>query len=197
MSLIEILSTLGILATLISLLLPSLEYKERAARIKCLSNMRTLGVAFQLYANDNDFIGPPDARDRGNLGLGRWELGSQKVLFGCLSPYLGNDKLRSKVIFCPGMPKVRKAIENEGSVETSYWMTPDVTSNPTKATKLFLIPPRRVAIMDVCYWWNEDDRNNHRGAGFNVFRLDGSASWISKKQAQQAYQWRWSDFDTL
>jgi prepilin-type N-terminal cleavage/methylation domain-containing protein len=54
-TLIELLVTVAILGILFSLLLPSLvRAKEQAARVQCLSNLRQIGHAVSLYAEDND-----------------------------------------------------------------------------------------------------------------------------------------------
>jgi len=66
-TLIELLVVMAILAILAALLLPAMQTaKENSRRAKCVSNMRNLGQAFMLYANDFDERLPTSGRSGGN-----------------------------------------------------------------------------------------------------------------------------------
>ena len=101
-TLVELLVVLAVLALLAALLLPALAHaKHTAARTRCASNLRQLGLAAQLYCDENDNVSFRYLRGATNGGdlwwfgwLERWNAGNEGARAfdpstGALWPYLG------------------------------------------------------------------------------------------------------------
>jgi prepilin-type N-terminal cleavage/methylation domain-containing protein/prepilin-type processing-associated H-X9-DG protein len=72
-TLVELLVVIGIIALLISILLPSLnKARETANRAKCASNLHQIGLAILLYQNENNQLSPRTIMDTSGTPSASW-----------------------------------------------------------------------------------------------------------------------------
>lgn len=172
-TLVELLVVIGIIALLISILLPSLaRARQSATALSCLSNLRQIGTALYMYADENKGFLPVNV-DANNT----WAVLLAPYLGGTTNPY---DPNMPKVYRCPSAQ-----VMNQGAVHYSSnpIIMPDINSRSygtniwfVKSYKLASIQPAtEVAIVfDGTQMLSQYRNGRAEGA---AWQIDGGWMW--------------------
>jgi len=111
-TLVELLVVIAIIAILMAILMPALKLaKDQAYRIHCMSNVKTLSLAWFMYKDDNDgelvgghIANQPHMWVHSVSGSATVEEKKQAIRDGALYPYVGNTV---EVYRCPSDLRLR------------------------------------------------------------------------------------------
>jgi prepilin-type N-terminal cleavage/methylation domain-containing protein len=118
-TLVELLVVIGIIALLISILLPSLaRVREQANVIKCAANLRSVGQSVQLFANEHEGRVPHGMVSPSGVGGGFWlDLFYAKDFFKLRDKYGMTEQL----LVCPSNLPSRDAPFSDFGIYYGEW----------------------------------------------------------------------------
>jgi prepilin-type N-terminal cleavage/methylation domain-containing protein len=196
-TLVELLVVMGIIAVLISILLPALgKAREQAMRTSCLSNLRQVYMCFQIYAQENQDHVPVGYR----VGRKQWDSmiysGTSKkfTLFGTL--YLSGHMLAPEVFYCPAEndpqsmfntttnPWPPGPIGSTSQTYAGYALRPDVQLPDELESVPGINVPKlndfgdKALLADLFHTPGRVDTRHRKG--INVLYANGGARWIER-----------------
>lgn len=197
-TLIELLVVIAIIAILAAILFPVFaRAREKARQTACLSNVKQLGLAFMMYAQDYDETLVPLATD--SYGTSYGPLG----WFAIIQPYIENEQ----ILACPSLKNqsVGYGLSFYNIAEDDGFGTPATGAalatikKPSSAlmfteSDTYYVYSLKIYGLGVgSYSYNRIAYPGRHNEGNNVGFCDGHAKWISDSQLLDRNWSGWAD----